>query len=189
MWMPYVDTGDGTELNKWLAVVSSMDVSLGRKVDRALPGSHDDAIKWKHLPRYRALCEGNPSVTDGFPSQRPVTRSFDAFFDLCLNKRSSKQSRRRWFETQSLSLWRHYNAHPLVELSGARCQRGQVSPDVDSHLLCSRHPVTSRPKELPHIAECVQYLPNLFYRANDVKVFIQSTQQGSRDKFAMFCRV
>ena len=29
-----------------------------------------------------ALCEGNPPVTGGFPSQRPVTRSFDVFFDL-----------------------------------------------------------------------------------------------------------
>ena len=28
------------------------------------------------------LCEGNPSVTGGFPLQRPVTRSFDVFFDL-----------------------------------------------------------------------------------------------------------
>ena len=28
------------------------------------------------------LCEGNPPVTDGFPSQRPETRGFDAFFDL-----------------------------------------------------------------------------------------------------------
>ena len=28
-----------------------------------------------------ALCEGNP-VTGGFPSQSPVTRSFDIFFDL-----------------------------------------------------------------------------------------------------------
>ena len=27
-----------------------------------------------------------------FPTQRPVTRSFDVFFDLCLNKRLSKQS-------------------------------------------------------------------------------------------------
>ena len=26
-----------------------------------------------------------------FPTQRPVTRSFDVFFDLCLNKRLSKQ--------------------------------------------------------------------------------------------------
>ena len=56
-----------------------------------------------------ALCEGNPPATGGFPSQRPVTRSFDIFFDLCLNKRLSKQSRRRWFETPSRSLWRHCN--------------------------------------------------------------------------------
>ena len=42
-----------------------------------------------------------------FPSQRPVTRSFDVFFDLRLNKRLSKQSKRRWFETSSCSLWRH----------------------------------------------------------------------------------
>ena len=33
-------------------------------------------------------------VTGGFPSQRPVTRSFDVFFDLRLNKQLSKQSRR-----------------------------------------------------------------------------------------------
>ena len=42
-----------------------------------------------------------------FPSQKPVARSFDDFFDLCLNKRLSKQSRRRWFETPLGSLWRH----------------------------------------------------------------------------------
>ena len=28
------------------------------------------------------LCEGNPPVTGGFPSQRPVTWSFDVFVDL-----------------------------------------------------------------------------------------------------------
>ena len=33
-----------------------------------------------------ALCEGNPPVTGGFPSQRPATQSFDIFFDLRLNK-------------------------------------------------------------------------------------------------------
>ena len=54
-----------------------------------------------------ALCEGNPPVTGGFPSQRPVTRRFDAFFDLHLNKRLKR--RRRWFVTQSCSLWRHCN--------------------------------------------------------------------------------
>ena len=45
----------------------------------------------------------------GDPSQRPETWSFDVFVDLCLNKRLSKQSRRRWFETKSLSLCRHCN--------------------------------------------------------------------------------
>ena len=37
---------------------------------------HDDAIKWK---LFLALCEGNPSVTCGFPSQRPVTQSYEIF--------------------------------------------------------------------------------------------------------------
>ena len=39
----------------------------------------------------------------------PVTRTFDDFSVLRLNKRLSKQSRRRWFETPWRSLWRHCN--------------------------------------------------------------------------------
>ena len=42
-----------------------------------------------------------------FPSQRPVTWSFDVFFDLHLNKQLSKQSRHQWFEMPLRSLWRH----------------------------------------------------------------------------------
>ena len=34
-----------------------------------------------------AICVGNSPVTGEFPSQRPVTRSFDVFFDLHLNKK------------------------------------------------------------------------------------------------------
>ena len=44
-----------------------------------------------------------------FPTQRPVTRRFDVFFDLRLKKRLSKQPWGWWFETPSLSLWRHCN--------------------------------------------------------------------------------
>ena len=33
-----------------------------------------------------ALCAGNSPVTDEFPQQRPVTRSFDVFFGLWLRK-------------------------------------------------------------------------------------------------------
>ena len=48
-------------------------------------------------------------VPGEFPTQRPVTRSFDVFLDLRLNKRLSKQSWGWWFETQSWSLWRQCN--------------------------------------------------------------------------------
>ena len=44
------------------------------------------------------------------PAQRPVTRSFDVFFDLRLIKRLSKQLRGWWFETPLRSLWSHCNA-------------------------------------------------------------------------------
>ena len=39
-----------------------------------------------------AICAGNSPVPGEFPAQRPVTRSFNVFFDLRLNKRLSKQS-------------------------------------------------------------------------------------------------
>ena len=55
------------------------------------------------------LCAGNSPVTGDSPSQRPVRRSFDIFFDLRLNKRLSKQSRRWWFETPLRLSWRHCN--------------------------------------------------------------------------------
>ena len=61
--------------------------------------------------RVTGFCAGNSPatarnspVTGEFSSHRPVTRSFDVFFDLRLNRQLSKQSRRRWFETPSRSL-------------------------------------------------------------------------------------
>ena len=56
-----------------------------------------------------AICAGNSPVPGEFPTQRPVARSFDVFFDLRLNKRFSKQSWGWWFETLSHPLWRHCN--------------------------------------------------------------------------------
>ena len=55
-----------------------------------------------------ALCE----------SQRPVTRNFDVFFELRLNKQWSKQSRRRWFEAPSRSSWHHSNTSAVLILCG-----------------------------------------------------------------------
>ena len=52
-----------------------------------------------------AICVGNSPVPGEFPAQKPVTRSFDVFFDLRLNKRLSRESRGGWFETLSCPLW------------------------------------------------------------------------------------
>ena len=56
-----------------------------------------------------AICAGNSPVPGEFHAQRPMTRSFDVFFDLRLNKRLSDQSWGWWFETLSRPLWRHRN--------------------------------------------------------------------------------
>ena len=39
-----------------------------------------------------AICAGNSPVNGEFPTQRPVTWSFDVIFDLRLNEWLSKQS-------------------------------------------------------------------------------------------------
>ena len=56
-----------------------------------------------------AICAGNSPVIDALPAQRPVTRSFDGFFDLRLNSRLSKQWWGWWFATSSRPLSRHCN--------------------------------------------------------------------------------
>ena len=60
-----------------------------------------------------AICAGNSPVIGEFPAQRPVTRSFDIFFDLRLNKRLSKQCWGWWFETPSRPLWRNCNCEAI----------------------------------------------------------------------------
>ena len=56
------------------------------------------------------LC-GEFTAPGEFPAQRPVTRSFNVFFDLRLNKRLSKQPWGWWFEMPLWSLWRHCNVY------------------------------------------------------------------------------
>ena len=43
-----------------------------------------------------------------------MTRSFDDFFDVSLNRQLSKQSRSWCFETQSCPSWRHYNVFWII---------------------------------------------------------------------------
>ena len=75
----------------------------------------DDCLPWwrhqmKTFSALLAIRAGNSPVPGEFPTQRPVTRSFDVFFDLRLNKWLSKQWWGWWFETLSRPLWRHRNA-------------------------------------------------------------------------------
>ena len=76
--------------------------------------------RWRHqmetFSPLLAIFGWNSPVTGEFPSQKPVTRSFYVFFDLCLEKRLNKQSRRRWFEKPLRSLWRHPNDYELSNL-------------------------------------------------------------------------
>ena len=75
---------------------------------------------WRHqmdtFSALLAICAENSPVPGEFPTQRPVTRSFDVNFDLRPNKRLSKQSWGWWFEMPSRPLCRHSNecAHPCL---------------------------------------------------------------------------
>ena len=99
-------------------------------------------VWWRHqmeiFSALRALCDGNPPVTGGFPSQRPVTRSFGVFFDLRLNKLLRKQSRRRWFETPSPSLWRHCHVThaTLAPINCTGTQSHALSKSLDLEVAC-----------------------------------------------------
>ena len=94
--------------------------------------NHDDVIKMETFSALLTLCVANSQVTCEIPSQRPVTRSFDVFFGLHLNKRLSKQSWGWWFETPSRSRWRHlndikYKWRAKGTFSGFRCFISQQS--------------------------------------------------------------
>ena len=101
-----------------------------------------------------SICAGNSPVPGEFPAQRPVTRSFDVFFDLRLNKLLSKQSWGWWFETLSRPLWRHCNAvcdnntQTLLSIPTTCLQKDPLSIPMiilgmDSANECRRYIVTS----------------------------------------------
>ena len=70
----------------WITPISN--ISNKRVMAPMASVRHDDVIKWKHFRVTGHLCGDSP-VRGEFPAQRPVTRSFDSFFDLRLNKRLS----------------------------------------------------------------------------------------------------
>ena len=79
---------------------------------------------WRHQMKafsaLLALCAGNSPVTGEIPPQKPVTHSSDVFFDLRLNKRLSKHSKRRLFETHhahyDVTIYARITFHTLSHL-------------------------------------------------------------------------
>ena len=86
-----------------------------------------------------SLCAENSPVTGEFPAQRPVTRSFDVFFDLRLIKWLSKQlqSWGWWFEAPSGLLWHHCNDETALfeNWFTCFCLVGNVSPLSAAYIL------------------------------------------------------
>ena len=73
-----------------------------------------------------AICAGNSPVPGEFHAQRPVTRSFDVFFDLRPSKQLSKQSWGWWSETPSSSLWRHRNDYEAIRNDQRQTDNGKL---------------------------------------------------------------
>ena len=105
-----------------------------------------------------AICAGNSPVSGEFPAQRPVTRSFDVFFDLRPNKRLSKPSWGWWFETPSHPLWCDSNVYciishctfPVIAVSAAKT--GIFSPLFWLWLLAARVGVMTCGQLVPSLA-------------------------------------
>ena len=99
--------------------------------------------QWKHFPQ--TICAGNSLVIDEFHSQRPMTQSFDIFFDLRLtngwvNNRDVGANR-----MPSRSLWHHCHewlpkfSTPVSVLSlyatwFALCTGGQPVSFIEAYL-------------------------------------------------------
>ena len=102
---------------------------------------------WRHrmetFSASLALCEVNSPVTGEFPSQRPVTHSFDVFVDLRLNN--------RWAHSRDAGDLRRHSAHcdvtemcTPVETKRGCCDIGYPSKTyLYSNLAESLSPTTS----------------------------------------------
>ena len=119
-----------------------------------------------------AICEGNSPVPGEFPTQRPVTRSFDVFFDLRLNKRMSKQSWGWWFETLPSPFWRQNNGYPATERRSRRAtllvRHFVAGAQRDARVLHCKNPVHSpgTPIRLNGYPGCYWWLYTLRQRQN-----------------------
>ena len=110
-----------------------------------------------------AFFAGNSPVTGAFPAQWPVTRSFDIFFDLRLNKRLSKQSWGWWFEP----IRAHYDVIVIIIITTKQKYNKPVfifisilviASDNFIHWQCPNHEPISVLVLLPMFAKSTPYI-------------------------------
>ena len=136
---------------------------------------------WRHqmetFSALLAICVGNSPVPGEFPAQRPVTRSFDVFFDLRQIKRLNKQSWGWWFETLSRPVWRHSNGLIVVHclsnlpISFTFISPSTVTPTPFVRLIPHKRPITLI---CAHVASRwwdVQRIPLTYYRVTQKNIF------------------
>ena len=92
-----------------------------------------------------AFCAGNSPVTVEFPSQSPVTRSFDIFFDRHLNKRLSKHREtgdlRRRRAPYDITVMSNHASRAYI------CETSKGSLAIMAHGLFTPHTINNlRPK-------------------------------------------
>ena len=107
-WEVVVLTTSGAAIDKQVGITITFEFQSSMQYVHSFPW-------WRHqmeiFSALLAICAGNSPVPGEFPAQRPVTRSFDVFFDLRPNKRLSKQCWGWWFETPSRPLWHYCNVY------------------------------------------------------------------------------
>ena len=79
----------------WRHITCNEDQLYPIFIAALMRGTELHLSRWRHqmetFSALLAICAGNSPVPGEFPAQRPVTRSFDVFFDLRPIKRLSKQ--------------------------------------------------------------------------------------------------
>ena len=111
-----------------------------------------------------AFCAGDSPVTGEFPTQRPMTRSFDVSFHSRLNQHLNKQCGRQWFEAP----WRSLKLICLNQLD---------LPSVQWHIAArSRHQLCDGfwvPKDSIHERKALGYVVNCGGNGNKPVLLVQ----------------
>ena len=101
-------------------------------------------VWWRHqmetFSALLALCAGNSPVTGEFPAQRPVTQSFDVFFDLCLinawvNNREAGELRRHRAHYDSIVMSSLFVIR--LQINGQKRLDGGICDDIQVKLWSS----------------------------------------------------